>query len=99
MTNKGQMVAEEAIGNVMISAERGLDHLLARRIRELVTAYRCEATLRNRRGTAADTRSILQLLMLDAPSGETLVLHCYGPGAHAAYSTLLDVLAPKGGVS
>jgi phosphotransferase system HPr (HPr) family protein len=86
------MVAEEAIGNVMILAERGLDPFLAQKIRERVTGYPCDATLRNARGTAADVRSILQLLMLDAPAGALLVLHCHGPGAHEAYSALAEVV-------
>jgi phosphotransferase system HPr (HPr) family protein len=99
MTKAERIVAEEAIGNVIITAARGLDPSLARQIRDRVLAFGCEATLRNRRGAIASARSILQLLMLGAPLGERLVLHCHGPGAQAAYTMLAHMLQPRGGVS
>ena len=98
MTKRQQVVAEEAIGNVVINAERGLDPLLARRIRERVVAYSCAVMLHNE-SASADARSILQLLMLAAPAGEVLVLHCHGPGAFAAYAAVAELTGHVGGVS
>jgi phosphotransferase system HPr (HPr) family protein len=97
MTKRQQVVAEEAIGNVVIKAERGLDPLLARRIRERVVAFSCAVMLHNESGGSADARSILQMLMLAAPAGEPLVLHCYGPGAHTAYAVVAELTETLGG--
>jgi phosphotransferase system HPr (HPr) family protein len=99
MTKAEQLLAEEAIGNVTITVERGLDPFVARQIRDRLALFACEAKLRNRRGTSADARSMLQLLMLGAPVGENLVLHCYGPGALAAYSMVAHVLEARRRVS
>ncbi len=99
MTKNNRIVADEATGNVMIKAERGLDPFLARRIRDRVMSFDCTATIHNGHGVFADACSVLQLLLLGAPEGELVVLRCVGPQAHQAYATLACVLEARGGVS
>lgn len=88
---------DEAVGDVTVRSERGLNPLLARQIRNRVLPFTSAATIHNGRGVTADARNLLELLLLGAQEGDRLVVRCVGPDARAAHEAIVGVLQARGG--
>lgn len=89
----------EAMGDVIIGPQRGLSSLLARQIRERAHQFESSVTIDNLRGKIADSRDLLELLLLGVKEGDRVSLRCVGADAREAFETLADMLEADGGPS
>lgn len=83
--------ASRASGRITLTA--GLGTHLARQIRDRAYRFQCAATFEHPQGKHADSRDLLQLLLLGARRGDVLSLHCTGTDARAAYTAFADILS------
>ena len=74
----------------------GLHHRVADRFARSALGYDAKITVRNGDLTA-DGKSLWDLMMLLAFEGTDVVLEVEGPQAAAAFETLSDILAARGG--
>ena len=99
MSRRHQTVPVEATGDVILGPHRGLSSFLARQIRERAHRFQSTATIDNLHGKIADSRNLLELLLLGVREGDRVTLRCVGPDAHRAFEALADLLEAEGGRS
>lgn len=79
-------------GDIVVTLERGLSSGPARRISQVAHEYSCTVTLQSPRGTVANARNMLELLMLGIARGEPVAIRCVGVDARPAFDALGQLL-------